>query len=84
MGEHTLTIENQKRLSATAVGEVDGFSDKEIRLKLVNGKRIIIYGQNLKVINFQKQSGNFMADGEINRVIYQNKTAGNFFKRLVK
>ena len=84
MGEsHTLTIENQKRLLATCVAEVNGFSDKEIKISLINGGKIHVVGQNLKITNFQKQSGSFVAEGIILRVNYL-QDGKNVFKKLVK
>lgn len=82
--QHNLIIENQKRLSASSVAEVNGFSDKEILLTLVGGKRVTVFGQGLKIANFQKQSGAFVAEGEISKVVYQAKSSASFFKRLVK
>lgn len=82
--QHNLVVENQKRLSASSVAEVNGFSDKEIILTLVGGKKITIFGQRLKITNFQKQSGNFVADGEILKITYHGNKSGSFFKRLVK
>ncbi len=82
--QHNLVVENQKRLSASSVAEVNGFSDKEIMLTLVGGKKITIFGQGLKITNFQKQSGNFIADGEILKITYHGNKSGSFFKRLVK
>lgn len=85
MGEqHNLVVENQKTLSANSVAEVNGFSDKEILLTLVGGQKITVYGQELKISNFQKQSGAFVAEGEINKIVYHGKPSANFFKRLVK
>ena len=84
MGEsHTLTIENQKRLLAKGVLEVNGFSDKEIKISLINSVKIYIVGQNLKITNFQKQSGSFVAEGLILKVNYL-QDGKNIFKKLVK
>ncbi len=80
---HNLTVEGQKRVLATAVAEVNAFSDREIKLTLVGGKKLVILGQNMKISHFQKESGQFIADGEILGVKYLG-TSQNLFRRLVK
>jgi hypothetical protein len=84
MGDiHNLTIENQKRVLASAVAEVNGFSEREIKLTLVGGKRLTVMGQDMKISHFQKESGQFIADGEIFGIKYQG-AGQNFFRRIVK
>lgn len=80
---HTLNIENQKRIQLSSVAEVNGFSDKEIRVTLVSGVKISVTGQAMKITNFQKESGQFVADGQIIGVKYQG-AGQSFLKRLVK
>ena len=80
---HTLNIENQKKIKLSAVAEVNGFSDKEIRVTLANGVKISVGGTDMKITHFQKESGEFVADGKIIAVKYHG-AGQNFFKRLVK
>lgn len=80
---HTLLIEEQKRIKITSVAEVNGFSDKEIRVSLVGGIKISVGGCAMKITHFQKESGNFIAEGEILSVKYHG-SGGSFLKRLVK
>lgn len=79
---HTLVIEQCKKISATAIKEVDSFSAQQIILSYVNGK-IIISGSNLKIINFSSSSGAFCAVGEIVAVKYGAKGA-KFMQKIFK
>ena len=80
---HNLTVEKQKRVLATAVAEVNAFSDRELKLTLVGGKKLVVTGQGMKITHFQKESGQFIADGEIFGIKYLGASQ-NFFRRLVK
>lgn len=62
-----LTLEDEKRLTLTGVESVEGFSDQSIVLT-VNGKRVTISGENLKILAFSEGSGNFSAVGEVTAV----------------
>ena len=66
---HNLTIEQCKRITATAITGVDAFSDKQILLSYQNG-RIVVNGSGMKIVNFSKTSGAFAATGEITAVRY--------------
>lgn len=69
---HNLSIEQCKRISATAIASVDSFSDKQIVLSYAGG-RIVVGGSGMKIINFSKTSGAFSATGEIASVRYVKK-----------
>ena len=69
---HNLSIEQCKRVSATAISSVDSFSDKQIVLSYAGG-RIVVGGSGMKIINFSKTSGAFSATGEIASVRYVKK-----------
>ena len=80
---HSLIIDNQKKVSITDVSQVNGFSEKEIKITLNSGEKISILGAEMKIINFAKDSGNFVAEGQILGVKYQGKSV-NFIKRIIK
>ncbi len=80
---HSLIIDNQKKVSITDVSQVNGFSEKEIKITLNSGEKISILGTEMKIINFAKDSGNFVAEGQILGVKYQGKSV-NFIKRIIK
>ncbi|MDE6667580.1 MAG: hypothetical protein K2K38_04440 [Clostridia bacterium] len=69
---HNLSIEQCKRITATAIQSVDTFSDKQILLSYQNG-RIVVNGSGMKIVNFSKTSGAFSATGEISAVRYMQK-----------
>ena len=68
----TALIEQQKKITMTGVESVDAFSDRQIALTLDNGKAVIA-GENLKIINFAKSTGNFSAVGKISGVRFVSK-----------
>ena len=78
---HSVTIEQCKRITATAIDSVDSFSDKQIILSY-SGGRIVVAGSGMKIVNFSKSGGGFSATGEITSVRYLAKGVG--FKRLFK
>jgi len=80
---HSLIIESQKRINVTEVKEVNAFVEKEIKVTLLSGEKLIIIGNNLKIVNFAKETGNFVAEGLILGVKYLDKNV-SFFKKLVK
>ena len=69
---HNLSIEQCKRITATAIQSVDAFSDRQILLSYQNG-RIVVNGSGMKIVNFSKTSGAFSATGEISAVRYMQK-----------
>ena len=76
MGEnqenHTLTVENLKRVTATEVQSVDSFSDRQMVLSYLGG-RIVVQGSGMKIVNFSKSTGAFTATGDIISVRYMQK-----------
>ena len=78
---HSVTIEQCKRVNATAIDSVDSFSDKQIILSY-SGGRIVVTGSGMKIVAFSKSGGNFSATGEITSVRYLSKGMG--LKKLFK
>ncbi len=79
---HNLSVEQCKRITATAITAVDAFSDKEILLSYAGG-RIAVNGSGMKIVNFSKTSGAFCATGEIYGVKYTQK-GGSLRQKLFK
>lgn len=77
-----LLIEGRKKLQMTSVDAVEGFSEQTLKL-IVNGGRVIINGKNIKITAFNKQSGNFSADGEFTDVKFGGEKQA-VFKRIFK
>ena len=72
---HSISIEQCKRITATAIDSVDAFSDKQIVLSYASG-RIVVAGSGMKIVNFSKSGGNFAATGDITSVRYLSKGIG--------
>ncbi len=77
-----LVLEDRKNLTITLVDAVDGFSEQNIFL-MVNGARLKISGEKLKITNFNKSLKSFSCEGLINEVKYSGKKMP-FLKRLFK
>ena len=82
MEGHNLTIEQCKKINATAITSVDAFSDKQIVLSYAEG-RIIVNGSAMKIVNFSKTSGAFSAVGNITGARYVQK-GGSLKQKLFK
>ena len=78
----TLILEQRKRLSISGVSSVDFFSDQCLKLT-IGGSRAQIFGENLKVIAFAKEQGNFIAEGTFNEIKYNYKKP-SILKRIFK
>jgi len=79
---HSLTIEQCKKVTATAISSVDAFSDKQIILSYTGG-RIVITGSGMKIVNFSKTSGSFAAAGTVTGAKYIQK-GGSLRQKLFK
>ncbi|MBQ8343294.1 MAG: YabP/YqfC family sporulation protein [Clostridia bacterium] len=79
--KHTLSIEQRKFLSVSAVESVVAFSEVKIVLSLVGGERLNIIGSGLKITGFSKSSGSFTAEGTLTGVQYGGK---GFAARIFK
>lgn len=79
---HSLSIEQLKRVTATAITSVDAFSDKQIILSY-SGGRIVVSGSGMKIVNFSKTGGNFCAAGQIFGVKYIQK-GGSLRQKIFK
>lgn len=76
---HQIIIENKRKLSLTQAKEVIFFSDKEIKIKLLDGSVISAVGDGLKITCFDENSGNFSAVGNVTGIRYKNEA-----KTLIK
>lgn len=79
---HTLSVENCKKVTATAIAGVDGFSPAQLVLSYAGG-RIVVSGSDMKITAFSKQSGQFAAVGNIVGVKYIGK-GGSIRQRLFR
>lgn len=82
MGEHQLLI-CKNGADAKGVKEVEGFSDKEIKVLVVDERKLVVTGSGLRIVNFSKNAGELSVCGTINAVTYRNK-GEKIIKRLFK
>ena len=75
MEGHNLTIEQCRRVTATDIISVDSFSGKQIVLSY-HGGRIVVTGEDMKIVAFSKTTGAFSAAGSIVGVRYIAKGGG--------
>ena len=80
--QHTLTIDNKKLLTATAIEGVVSFSPVRLTLTYAGGK-ITVEGSDMKITSFSKQTGAFSAGGTILSVRYLS-SGGGLKKKLLK
>lgn len=79
--QHTVTVENRKRVTATQIAAVDSFSSTQIVLSYAGG-RIVVGGSDMKITAFSGSDGRFCATGTISSVKYMQQGTGikKFFK----
>ena len=67
-----LTLDGRKKLSMTGVESVNSFSTNALKLT-VNGKTVLISGENIKIDSYNKSSGLFSATGVFSEIKYSIK-----------
>lgn len=77
-----LTLTNRNKLNITGVDCVESFSDEVLKL-VVNGSKMMVCGLGIKILSYDKSSGNFSAEGEIREIKYEHKKQP-FIKRIFK
>lgn len=82
VGVEQLSLECQKRLVLTQVTSVDGFTSDNLKIT-VNSKTVVISGSNIKITSFNKATGDFKAEGDFNKIVYEGKKIP-FIKRVFK
>ncbi len=79
--QHSILIEQRKKLTVGAVESVVSFSEVKITLSLLGGERVVIIGSDLKIAGFSKANGTFTADGTVTGITYGGKSfASKLFK----
>lgn len=82
-GQNNIQIENRKKACITGVSEVDGFNENRVEISLTCGKRLFVFGNNLKIAGFSKQTGGLSIEGEICQIRY-GWAKTNLVKKLFK
>ncbi len=78
----SLCLEGRKKLIMTGVETVDGFTEQSLKVT-VNGNKVIINGNTIKISAFNKANGNLLATGNFFEIKYANKKPP-LVKRLFK
>lgn len=79
----TFNLEYRKSVVACGVKDVLSFNDKEIKVALFDGGKGFITGEEMKIVGFNKQSGELKAVGVVSGIKFSS-SARAFFKKLVK
>ena len=77
-----LILEARKRLSMGGVESVDNFSPQGLKLT-VSGGKIVVGGDGIKIIAFDKATGNLTAEGTFTEIKYFDKSQ-SLIKRIFK
>ena len=80
---HNLQIEYGAGLLASCILDVVAFNDREVKMALVSGQSLTVYGEKLKITAFNKQSGELRLSGAVSCVKY-SASASAQIKRLFK
>lgn len=80
---HSVKIESGQGFFATAIAEVLSFNEKEIRLAIFGGGRLIVLGENLKISGFNNQLGELKVSGKVLSLKYLSAVISPV-KRLFK
>lgn len=79
---HSVCLEEQRRLTVNGVLSVDGFSEENITASLPSNK-LYINGEGLKILSFSKNTGVLNVDGTIYSIKY-TKPKVSLIKRITK
>ena len=77
-----LCLESRKVLNLTAVQTVDGFTEQCLKLT-INGNKVIISGEGIKISAFNKTTGNLTAEGNFTNIKFGGEKT-KFMKRIFK
>lgn len=82
---HNIIIESRKKLNISGVKEVISFNEETILLDTTLG-RLTVKGENLNVLSFNNESGDFAATGKVFAMVYvsDTKQSGSIFSRLFR
>ena len=81
---HSVIIENRKKLNLSGVKDCLGFDDETIVLNTVLGK-LTIKGTALHIQNFDTSTGDFTAEGRVHAIVYTaDQSKDGFFSRIFR
>ena len=82
---HNLVIEERKRITVSAVSDVDSFDENTIVAFTPLGE-LTINGSKLHINRFSTEEGELAVEGEITSVSYSDtaQVSGGFFSRIFR
>lgn len=86
MENHSVTIDNRKKLTITDVKEIESFDEDEIKATLTGGG-MIVKGEDLNVQLLDLEEGKAVISGRINSLMYvkvKEKGGKGFIARIMK
>lgn len=84
---HQLILDDRKRLMVSGIEQVDCFDENQVVLYTVMG-RLEIRGEELHILDFSTDGGDFSLEGKISALYYSDQQPGgglfSFFHRSGK
>lgn len=82
---HNIVIENRKKMTVSAVSDVDSFDEGLITMYTDMGQ-LTIKGENLHINKLSVESGDVEIEGTIYALVYTNTTVnkGGFISKLFR
>ena len=82
---HNLVIENRKKMTVSAVTDVDSFDEQMIVMYTDMGQ-LSVKGENLHINTLSVESGDIEIEGTIYALVYTNNTQskGSFLSKLFR
>ncbi len=72
ISQEKLVLDARKNISLSCVETVDGFNEQMLKLT-VNGSKVQILGDNIKITAFNKANGNLCAQGDFYEIRYSHQ-----------
>ena len=69
VSQEKLVLDARKNISLSCVETVDGFNEQMLKLT-INGTKVQIVGENIKITAFNKANGNLCAQGDFYEIKY--------------
>lgn len=70
--KHEIRAENRKSFYASGAEDVISFSENEVRISLCGGMKMVVTGEGLKMIGFDKRSGEVRLIGTVKGIAYRD------------
>ncbi len=80
-----IVLENRKKLTASAVNEVDSFDEQRVVAYTSSGE-LTVSGNNLHIGSFSTDTGELIVEGDIDSLSFSDteQNTGGFFSRFFR